>query len=129
MNISEFAEFIFLKNKDRQNIQFDVDGLDTSKDLFLFFIDLTTKGLILLYGNENSVDLNDLTIDKFNNIKQLLNLVGIGINLNIENNINNIPNKLNSEDIENYIENDKLNNYIFKIYANNYIYNITFNIK
>jgi hypothetical protein len=130
MNIDEFAEFIFLKNKDNVKVQFDVDGLDTPKDLFLFFIDLTTKGMIYLYGkNDFSVDLISITEEHFENIKKCLELVGIYVYLDIEDNIYNISSGLNSQEISNYPDNDNLSNYIFKIYSGDYLYKIKFDVK
>jgi hypothetical protein len=130
MNIDEFAHFIFLKNKDNVKVQFDVDGLDTPKDLFLFFIDLTTKGMIYLYGNDDSsVDLSSITEEHFDNIKKCLELVGIYVYLDIEQNENNISSGLNSQEISCYPDNDNLSNYIFKIYSGEFLYKIKFDIR
>lgn len=129
MNIDDFAKFVFIENKDKKYVQFDIDGLETAKDLFLFFVDLTTKGFILLYGENNSVEIDKLNLEKFNVIKQCLELVGIHIILSVEINNENKFNTLNKEEIELYKENELLETYIFKMYSIDYIYKIIFKLK
>lgn len=129
MNIDDFAKFVFIENKDKKYVQFDIDGLETAKDLFLFFVDLTTKGFILLYGENNSVEIDKLNLEKFNVIKQCLELVGIHIILSIEINNENKFNTLNKEEIQLYKENELLETYIFKMYSIDYIYKIIFKLK
>lgn len=129
MNIDNFAEFIFINNKDKKQIQFDVDGLETTKDLFLFFVDLTTKGFILLYGKDNYVEIEQLSLESFDVIKKCLELVGIDIILSVVINTENKFNVLNKEEIESYRENEPLEKYIFKMYSTEYIYKIIFKLK
>lgn len=129
MNIDNFAEFIFINNKDKKQIQFDIDGLETTKDLFLFFVDLTTKGFILLYGKDNYVEIEQLSLESFDVIKKCLELVGIDIILSVVINTENKFNVLNKEEIESYRENEPLEKYIFKMYSTEYIYKIIFKLK
>jgi hypothetical protein len=53
---------------------------------------------------------------------------GIIINLNISQNIINLPTHINSSEIDAEIDNKQLEEYIFKIYKEFQIYEITFSL-
>jgi len=66
MEIGDFAEIMFTKNENNYPIPINFEGIENNKDLFLCFMDLFCKGLIICYGNGNrSINFDDLDLDKF----------------------------------------------------------------
>jgi hypothetical protein len=127
-DIIAFSKYMFLENKNNKIIRLDLQGIENNKDLFLFFIDLFCKGIIVCYGINNTVNFDDLDNEKFNFIKQKMFNAGIIINLNISQNIINLPTHINSSEIDAEIDNKQLEEYIFKIYKEFQIYEITFSL-
>ena len=131
MHIDYFADFMFVKNINNAIIDLTLPTVDNNKDMFFFLVDLICKGLILLYGINNKVDLDSLKIDDFVYIQKKLNLAGINVDLNIEehNGNNATAHKLNLQDIEdNYEDNLDLKEYVFIINNVTHIYKIRFNL-
>ena len=62
--IFKLVEFIFYKNKLGNRIQLDIDGITKTKDLFMFFFEILCKGLVLLYGNNGELDIENITIQQ-----------------------------------------------------------------
>lgn len=127
-DILEFATYMFLENKLNRIIRLDLQGIENNKDLFLFLIDLFCKGLVICYGENNTVNFDDLDITKFNNIKQKMLNAGIIINLNIIENLFSLPTHINSTEIDSEFDNKELEEYIFKIFKGYQIYEITFSL-
>jgi hypothetical protein len=128
MDIIEFSEYMFISNKENKVIHLDLIGIENNKDLFLFFIDLFCKGLVLCYGENNSVNFDDLDIEKFAHIKTKMANAGIHITLEMIDNPIELPTSINSQDIENESDNKPLEDYIFKIYKGYHTYYITFKL-
>lgn len=115
MDIIEFAEHMFVRNRDDRRIGLNLQGIENNKDLFMFMIDLFCKGLILCYGDGKSVDFDSLSIDKFDYIKKKMANAGIVIKLDILQNEIELPTTLNNVDLERAPENDPLETYHFDI--------------
>ncbi len=124
MNVDHFVEFMFLKNVNNYLIDLQLGGIEDTKDLFCFFVDLLCKGLVLLYGQNGKIELEKIEEDQFQNVARKMMLAGIKTHLNI------IPNEsskrlgLEFKD-ENY---DTLDEYEMNIIANDKIYNIRFSL-
>lgn len=92
LEIDDLAEFLFKKNKNNALVQLELNGIDDTRDLFCFCIDLLCKGLVLLYGNEkSSVDVDDISFEQFSIIVNKLKNAGIILDLRVENNDSNLP--------------------------------------
>lgn len=91
VELHELAKYIFLQNTDG-NVVLEVDGITTVSDMFCFCIELLYKGLHLLFGhshyNENDelkeyVNIDALSIDDFQIVKQKMLCAGIDVTLNV----------------------------------------------
>jgi hypothetical protein len=68
INIEELANYIFCINENTEII-LDIKSLKTNKEFFFFCFDLFCKGLVLLFGENNKLLLNNLTENQFDIIK------------------------------------------------------------
>ena len=141
VDINQLAEFMFLHNKKMNKIQLDIDGIGNKKDFFCFCLDLFTKGLRLMHGDEKGqVNVDSLTIDDITNIRSKLILAGIVVNIEtMDNNMtvisdanNNKQNKVSYQGIsvpdiekENH---ELLEEYKFHIISKHNIYEIFFSM-
>jgi hypothetical protein len=81
IHVDDLTEFIFQKNTGMKTFNLTLDGLETSKDLFFFILDLFCKGLVFLYGTDKTVDLSSVTPDMFSALAHKLLYAGISIHL------------------------------------------------
>jgi hypothetical protein len=130
MHIDFFANFLFKENINNAIIKLTLEEIKNNKDLFFFLVDLLCKGLVMLFGNNNKVELESLSIDNFQIIKQKMSLAGINVLLDLQpNNANLEYAKLNLEEIENTKpDNLDLKLYHFTIENNIFIYTISFEL-
>lgn len=128
IEVDDLATFIFIKNKNNAIIELSLGGVENNKDLFYFLIDLLCKGLILLFGNNNRVDLEYISLDNFKIMQAKIELAGIETVLDIKMNTNNIIPGVNIRDIELMNDNSKLEDFIFKVIDKNLIYHINFKL-
>lgn len=130
MEIGEFAEYMFVTNTSDRSIYMNLEGIENNKDLFLCFIDLFCKGLILKFGNgATSINFEDLNLDKFSYLKIKMAQAGICIHLDIQENEIELPTSINGEEIDNEDENKPLESYIFKICNGKTNYHIHFSLE
>jgi hypothetical protein len=87
MEIDDFADFLFIKNINNAIVDLSLGNVQNTKDLFCFCIDLLCKGLIILFGDGIRVDLDTITEEKFNVIKQKMFNAGILVKLDLFPNI------------------------------------------
>lgn len=129
MEIGDFAEIMFTKNQDNYPLAINFEGIENNKDLFLCFMDLFCKGLVLCYGNGNrSIDFDDLDFEKFNHIKIKMANAGVIIHMNFVNTEYLQFTSINSEEIEYQPNNLPLEEYHFKIFNKSFIYDINFSL-
>lgn len=150
MHVNDLAEFMFTKNKNNALIELSLGGIENNKDLFFFCLDLFCKGLVILYGTDNKVDLDSITMEQFGDIKNKMELAGIQVNLELtalpenENttisligdgtdgeepaDIQEITNSVNLTEIDQEYDHKQLNEYVFRLKMNKYIFLITFNL-
>lgn len=129
MEIGDFAEIMFTKNENNYPVPINFQGIENNKDLFLCFMDLFCKGLIICYGNGNrSINFDDLDLDKFKYIKTKMANAGIIINMNVIKVEYLLTTSINSNEIERQLDDLPLESYHFKIYNNFFIYDMSFEL-
>lgn len=145
--INHFTSYIFTKNQKNQQILFGNDiysffGINNNKDLFKFIFEIFYRGIVLLYGTNNKMKLNDLTESQLDHIKNRFRYANIKFIIRIydvdtaniielidKNNLNeyNVVKK-SLDDIELMADDKDLKEYIFNMYMNNMVYSISFDI-
>ena len=134
VGIDELASVIFTKNTNNAHIDLNINGIRNTKDLFCFFLDMLCKGLVILYGSDNRLDLSTVTQDQFAYVQEKLACAGIKCELEV------IPvetpppvlidiytqNLLNVHSVRNGLDTLPLNQYHFDIQTMTHIYKIRF---
>jgi hypothetical protein len=136
MDFSDFANFLFLRNTDGKSLEINLHGIQSSKELFCFCLDILCKGLILLFGNDNKVSLKDLTIENFETVCNRMKCIGIECHLNlteVETPVEKLidiwtQNFLNMQAVNDMEENMALEDYKFELQTAVCIYRITFSV-
>lgn len=132
MNINDFAEFMFTKNVNNAEIFLELGGIEDNKDLFYFCLDLFCKGLIYMFGENGKINIELITYEQFNQVKQKMLLAGIVVNLLYEDisNSNSINKNtiINLDEIEKDENNLNLKDYEFTITTDKLIYKINFDL-
>jgi hypothetical protein len=142
IDVSEVAKYIFEINDDKE-IYLNVKSIKTTRDLFFFLFDIFCKGIIILYGENNKMKLNDLQPTQFDEIKHKLKFAHIKLNMEMfdkqtavlidlipegdESNEKNIIQK-SIDDIMLMNDNEELNTYVFKLFMNENLFCINFDI-
>lgn len=150
MHVNDLADFMFTKNTNNALIELSLGGIENNKDLFFFCLDLFCKGLVILHGTDNKVNLDSITMEQFGDIKNKMELAGIQVNLELiaipenENttislisdedcisepdDVQAITNSININEIEQEYDHKQLNEYIFRLKMDKFIFLITFNL-
>ena len=83
--IQELVKFVFSDNRDNNRMIIESSDFKDNRDLYFFCIELTMKGLSYLYGNDKgTVDIDELSLDKIENIKNKLGNAAIELLLDID---------------------------------------------
>ncbi len=125
MEIDDFATFLFKRNVNNAIIELSLGGVENNKDLFLFLVDLVCKGLVLLFGEDNRVELDAVTLDDFKLIAKKLYCAGISVDLEVETNEGDLPG-INLYEIENKPDDLPLSEFKFKITSVSFTYKLGF---
>lgn len=144
--MEELVNAIFVKNRFNNEIRFEINQNMHSKDLAHFLYSLFTKGLILLFGYNNQLTLNFVTIDqiekvieklKFAHVKTKFNLydkeTAVDLDYLPEILPTNLPLEIyvmqyNQMELGKKPNNLKLDEYVFKKYLNGQLICISFEI-
>lgn len=82
MEVDDLAEFMFKRNTNNVVLDLSLGGIENNKELFFFILDLFCKGLVLLFGQDTkSVDVDTITYENFNEIREKMMCAGININM------------------------------------------------
>tara|TARA_B110000238_G_C15983177_1_gene376945 strand:+ start:353 stop:805 length:453 start_codon:yes stop_codon:yes gene_type:complete len=142
IDVSEVANYIFKTNNNKE-ILLNVNSIKTTRDLFFFLFDIFCKGLIILYGENNKMKLNDLEPRQFDEMKDKLKYAHIRLNMEMYDKstailLDLLPDdegfneksiiKKSIDDILLMAENEELNRYTFKLYMNENLFCINFDI-
>lgn len=131
-SVQELVELIFLKNRDDSkiymNLPYGESGIRNTHDLFIFLIDLLSKGLVLLYGNENkTVSLECLNFENLSHVKKKLLNAGIQLDIQTKEAINmGVP--IRPCIIKDGDDNDDLKNYYLRLVSQHMEYNVSFKL-
>lgn len=83
-NMKELVDIIFLKNPDNLPVEFTLPSLETPFDLFIFCLNLTISGLLVLLGMEgSSVEINSVPTEIIHMVALKLENAGIELTVNI----------------------------------------------
>lgn len=143
MNIDALADTLFLKNEFDNEIYFEINQFMSVKEFSNILYTLFMRGLVLLFGYENRITLNHLTMDQIQVVIDKMRLAKIkprvtmydketAIILDLLPTNSNLPleiavmqnNKLELEQVNsNY-----LNQYVYKIYMYSTLYCMCFEI-
>tara|TARA_B110000259_G_C14008893_1_gene398886 strand:+ start:101 stop:535 length:435 start_codon:yes stop_codon:yes gene_type:complete len=132
-DITTLANFIIENGKNR--IVVESKDFRNSKDLFFFCVEITMKILSIKYGDENKkVNIDDLSIENINEVKEILLNAAIELTINITPinfpiEASHIEYILPSHDIKNITNDYSLEDYKMILKKNNNKYNISFKIK
>lgn len=144
--MEELVNTIFVKNRFNNEIRFELNHTMNSKDLAHFLYSLFMKGLILLYGNDNQLTLNFLTMAQIEKVREKLKLAHVKTKVSLydketamdldflpETFSPNLPLELsvtryNNMELGKKPNNLKLNEYVFKKYLNGQLICISFEV-
>lgn len=139
MEVSDLADFMFKSNVNNVVLELSLGGIENNKDLFFFILDLFCKGLVLMFGGEdNSVDVDTITMDNFNIVKEKMLCAGININMAFYPNDIDLQDGevvemskralLNLDEINASPDNKPLDEYVFKLLTIKNQFVISFNL-
>jgi hypothetical protein len=125
-----------VQNSYEKSVEIHELGVQNTKELFSFCLDLMCKGLVLLFGTDGRVCINDITMEQFAIVKRKMRLAGIACDLEV------IPveeqpetlldlwtqNFLNIQSVRTSPDNMGLNDYTFELQTVGFIYKIKFDL-
>jgi len=140
INVNQLAPYIFLKNNlDKQIILNIENGIETTNDLYHLCLDLFCKGIVIVFGTNNKIELNTLTFENLQQIIKKLRNANIVTHIDIQS-VEEMyeQNKISTKDPRKIIEeslkyskqntSDNLESYKFSLILDNMIYIIHFSI-
>ena len=125
LDVDQLAEFIFDKNEKNSKIALEIDADGGVKDLFSFCLELLCKGLFIIIGKRQSIDLSNINMDQFHQVTERLLLAGIKVDIEIVKNTGNLQPVLNIIEKKNP---QSLTDYVAQVISSENIYNIKFDI-
>lgn len=144
--MEELVNTIFIKNRFNNEIRFELNQNMSTKDLAHFLYSLFMKGLILLYGYNNQLTLNFLTMEQIEKVREKLNLAHVKTKVSLydrETAVDldflpeafppNIPFEVsvmqfNNMELGTKPNNLKLDEYVFKKYLNGKLICVSFEV-
>lgn len=137
MHINDLASVVFKYNINDFSLMLSLHGLENKKDLFYFCVDLFCKGLVMLYGSGNSVEIATVTQEQFDHLRKKMRNAGIDVRLEVRPDENNNQNNQNNDQsvsslnfaaIESLPDNLDVNEYSFELRTMNLVYKVTFDL-
>ncbi len=85
VSVEDLPRLIFVDNKNDCRLALTIgQGIDDSRELFQFLVDILTKGIVLLYGSGGpSVQLDALTATEIKVLTRKLNNAGIALTVDV----------------------------------------------
>ena len=127
-DINRVAQYVFLEHKTTDPVRLEIDGLTSPKDLFCFCFELLCKGLVLMHGQDETVDIETLTNDMIRNTCKRLEVTGIVPHIEIS------PYKTPDKAVSKMVAScdakgsDKLSSYFASLYTEAYAVIIRFTL-
>jgi len=111
-----------------------LNGIENNKDFFYFCIDLFCKGLVILFGKDNRVEITDITMEQFMLLQKKMMNAGIKVHLDMYEDIP--PNEdtktesahINLHHIESLPNDLTLDEYAFVLRTHQYVYKVNFSL-
>lgn len=132
IEIEALAKIMFVDNVNDAQIELSLGGIESNKDLFYFCLDLFCKGLVLLFGSNNRVELDKLTIEQFNIVRKKMGNAGVDVKLELYQDMRDDDEKekvsVNISNLENLGDNLDLKEYAFVIHTPTLVYNVNFEL-
>jgi hypothetical protein len=138
-NVDDLARYIFTENTNDARIQLCLHGIQNSRQLFVFLVNLLCKGLLYLYGNPvgpaaaatapqvRSVDVHALSEDQLDYVRGRLRLAGIDVKVVPFPNLEDEPPSSDIHDIAQSLPVDApLQDFVFRIVTRDVIYKVHF---
>ena len=128
MEVDDFAQFVFLRNVNDAAIELSLGGVENNKDLFCFMVDLLCKGLVLMFGSDNRVEVESLTLDDFGRLKKKLACAGINVHLSVTQNSESDIIGINMHELNDIPDESPLSDFTLKLTSITFIYHIKFSL-
>jgi hypothetical protein len=132
IEIEALAKIMFIDNINDAQIELSLGGIESNKDLFYFCLDLFCKGLVLLFGSNNRVELDKLSIEQFEVVRKKMGNAGVDVKLKLYQDIREEEEKervsVNISNIENLDDNLDIKEYAFVVHTPSLVYNINFEL-
>lgn len=134
MHVNDLAEFMFLRNVNDAKLVMALGGIEDKKDLFYFCLDLFCKGLVMLFGTDGKVHVQDLTMEQFAIIKKKMYNASIDVDLSVHEDIPINEDEgegachINIKHIETMPNNLDIKAYKFVLRADVMVYEVKFDI-
>lgn len=142
MNVDQLAEAIFVKNRSNTEMSFDLNV--SEKQLAHILYAMFMKGLVLLFGHNQRITLNEITEEQLEIVSMKLRLAHVKTNIQIidtktavmldylPENTHGIPLELyvikaNQQENHNKTVTD-IRDYVFQLYMNRCLIRISFDI-
>ena len=133
LNVDDFARYIFLEHP--SNVSIDISMADcnvnTSKDIFYFCMDLLLKGIVIMFGKDNKVNVDEISREQFDVVNRRLSLIGIRCTLAaeaLEYPLSTIEALSRIRNMYSLPEDLDLKDYAFEISSGNTLYRIKFDL-
>lgn len=146
MLMDHLVNTIFVNNRFDNEVRFELNNNMTSKELAHFLHSLFIKGLILLYGYNNQLTLNFVTMEQIDKVREKLKLAHVNVRVNLYDkqtavDLEYIPEfvpgnmpleisimRYNQMELGQKPNNLNLKDYVFKKYLNDKLICITFEV-
>lgn len=144
--MDQLVNAIFVNNRFDNEIRFELDNNMTNKELAHFLHSLFIKGLILLFGYDNQLTLNFVSMDQIDKVRKKLKLAHVNVRVSLYDKETallleyipdaispNIPFEIsvmkhNQTELREKPNNLQVKDYVFKKYLNNQLICITFEV-
>lgn len=139
-------EAIFIKNRFNYEVRFQLIDTMTNKDLAHFLHSLLIRGLVLLYGHDNKLTLNHVTMGQLEKAREKLKLAHVNVRVSLydkdtavdleympQSAPRNMPlevsiARMNHAELGRKAHDLNLRDYVFKTYLNNNLVCVSFEV-
>jgi hypothetical protein len=117
IHVDELAQFVFVNNPPKYAFALSLAGLENTKELFFFLLDLFCKGLVLLFAKNGAktIDMTSISQDDFDTVRSKLSCAGIYVHLDINTSDNNKVTHVNMAELINREANGPLESYVLTV--------------
>lgn len=132
-SVKDLVQYIFIDNKHDNKVLMNLpqgeSGIRNNHDLFVFFVDLLCKGLVMLYGNaDNKVPLETLTTEQLGYVTHKLRNAAIDLKVTTREVVSPDGNPVLMKPCIYKGDTEELNSYSLRLVTQNIEYNIQFEL-